>query len=240
MEKLDSNVSAKLSGPVTLIKKSFEIFFKKENMALLLRLYLPLLPFLIITSIMAHYLNFTPGNEEELLNFATDPTKLWMVSVFVVANLIFFLVSYWVYIAGILAVKKILDKEDIDIKKIYKKAWKDLWGFTLVGLLVFLVVTGGTLLLIIPGLVFMVWFYFSQYVYLDKKTDAKESLSVSKKLVEGRFWAVAGRLLATGFLMAIISAFVSTVPVIGPIIVALFGVLFFLPQYLLYRELSGY
>jgi hypothetical protein len=69
---------------------------------------------------------------------------------------------------------------------------------------------GGLLLLIIPGIVFAVWFAFSQAAVVLDGAPALEALSQSRALVAGRFFKAAWRVLMGPFLLAFLYAFVST------------------------------
>lgn len=68
--------------------------------------------------------------------------------------------------------------------------------FLLVGLLQALVVFGGLLLLIIPGIVFAVWYGFAPIAAAVDGQNGLPALSASRRLSLGRFWAVAWRFFA--------------------------------------------
>ena len=72
-------------------------------------------------------------------------------------------------------------------------------------------VLGGLILLIIPGIVFIIWFTFvSQEIALNGRS-ATRSLSTSKDLVEGRWWAVCWRVVAPGFIFLVIVAIIQMI-----------------------------
>ena len=56
----------------------------------------------------------------------------------------------------------------------------------------------GLILLIIPGIIFMVWYYFSSYVNVLEvnKNNGLEALTSSKELVKGRWFKTLWRLIA--------------------------------------------
>ncbi len=83
------------------------------------------------------------------------------------------------------------------------------------GLLAGLAVLGGFLLLVVPGLIFLVWFSQSAYVVVNEDLSGVAALKRSRQLVRNRFWDVAGTLClleAPGVL--------SIIPVIGPLLSA--------------------
>ena len=56
-------------------------------------------------------------------------------------------------------------------------------------------ILGGFLIFIIPGIIFAIWFAFVMYSVALDNQDSISSLSFSKNLVKGRWWAVLWRLL---------------------------------------------
>ena len=51
-----------------------------------------------------------------------------------------------------------------------------------------LLIALGSILLIVPGVIFAVWFYFSAQVVLYENLGGRAALSRSKTLVKGHFW----------------------------------------------------
>ena len=96
----------------------------------------------------------------------------------------------------------------------------------------------GLILLIIPGVIFAVWFALAMYILILENKGIMESLSKSKELVKGHFWTVFGYNLFFGIVMLIISGFLQmVVPFIGSLIVMVFSAFYSLFPLLLYREL---
>lgn len=75
------------------------------------------------------------------------------------------------------------------------------WPFVVAGALMGLVVAGGFILLIVPGLMFFVWYAFSTLEAALGGHNGLPALSASRNLVRGRFWPVAWRLLAGPLVM---------------------------------------
>ena len=211
----------KLSSPVKLIKDSFKVFFEKKNLVYFASIYLLLIPFQI------------------LFYFQGDVKSTPLIGVVVLVNILYLFVYLLTLAAGISAIKRVVDKEPLDVKKTFVFAWKNLWKFSILVTLVFLATLGGVLLLIIPGIIFGVWLSFSNFVFIDKGLGAKASMGKSRELVKGKFWAVFGRLFIFGLFSGLAGGVVSVIPFgIGSALVALAGALFMLPSYLLYKELS--
>ena len=199
-----------LSSPIDLIKKSCQIFFKKENLKIFVLIYLPLVLF------------FIPS----LFKFE-DSWQAWILGGMSFAQIF---ISAIVTSATIFAIGHIVSGKKISVKEAFGSAWKIYWKFLILSVLLSLIIGFGLILLIIPGIIFGVWFAFSTFIFVEEKTGIKEAFVKSKQLVKGKFWKVFGRLVVFGlfgFLAGII-----------PLASTIFGALFVLPAYLLYRELG--
>lgn len=81
------------------------------------------------------------------------------------------------------------------------------WPVIFVGVIVGLIIFGGTVLLVIPGLIFLVWYAFTYYrIILDGYPGLGATLRESKQLVHGRWFDIAIRLAVPAILFALCSA----------------------------------
>ncbi|MBU1180167.1 hypothetical protein KJ885_04445 [Patescibacteria group bacterium] len=78
----------------------------------------------------------------------------------------------------------------------------------LLSILVGLITAGGFLLLIIPGVLFTVWYAFTVYIAILEKKKGLILLSESRELSRGKFWPVFGRLILPNLFWGLISYFV--------------------------------
>lgn len=228
----------KLSSPVDLIKKSFRIFFKKENLRNFLKIYIVLVPFSIFSLVQSRLININAENLN--LNKVSFPLAQygWLLGIIVIINLINVMVSFWVNAAGIKLVSEILGGNPVHLKETFRFAWKKLWVFFLLSILVGLATGLGFLLLIIPGILFLVWFRFSAFELVTKKVGILEAIGNSRKLVSGRFWQIFGRIFVFGIFGTLVQFIFWSVPLgIGNILLPMFGALLILPSFLLYKEL---
>ena len=67
-----------------------------------------------------------------------------------------------------------------------------------------LVEIGGIILLVIPGLIFAVWYGFSVFTLIFENKKSINALSASRELSRGRFWPVCWRYYAGPILMLIV------------------------------------
>lgn len=127
---------------------------------------------------------------------------------------------------------------------------KYFWPLFVVSILVFLFVFLWSLLLIIPGLIFAVYYSFAGWALIFEGHKGRKALQRSKELVKGYWWAVFGRyvalylaiflvLLLFGMVAAVTpgEAFQAGISTIKQIVSLLITPLFFAYSYLLYKDL---
>lgn len=105
------------------------------------------------------------------------------------------------------------------------------WILLLSGFLV----TGGYLLLIIPGVIFTVWFSLAQFIMPGENVRGLAALFKSRDYVRGHWLEVALRL----FLVWIVSGLVGAIPLFGPILALLFFPYLMIFHCLIYRDLRA-
>ena len=219
----------KLTSPFTLIKKSLEIFTKKENFLFLIKIYLPVSALSLISLAFIN-IPFLSKTLDASLGNAVD----------IVVSILFLVLSVFMSIAGIMAVIRIIDGKNLRIKGVYKEAFSKFGIFFLLTITIYLINLLGLVLLIVPFVLVIVWFAFSKFVMVDKGVGIKVSLLESRSMVKGIFWQVLGRLLAFGLFWFFSQMVLSILPFgIGTVIYGLCGGLFVIPSFLLYREING-
>ncbi len=125
--------------------------------------------------------------------------------------------STWITVALIRLIAQIYTKEPApSLKTHLKKAAGLLIPAIVVTVLSMLAVFGGLLLLIIPGIIFFVWFTFAIYAVSIHDKKPIEALKYSHSLVRGRWFSVFWRLLAPAFvfiLLALVLQLLVTLPI---------------------------
>jgi hypothetical protein len=104
------------------------------------------------------------------------------------------------------------------------------WLYTLMTLVIF----GGCILLIIPGLVLSICFFFSQYILAEDDTRGLDALMKSKSYVKGYWWGIFFRLLAVW----IVSIILNIIPFVGPFLVLAFTPFMYIYLNMNYRALK--
>ena len=90
-------------------------------------------------------------------------------------------------------------------KSVFNSTSRLLWPFIYTSILVGLLIFGGTLLFIIPGIIFTVWFAFAVYAVILDDTRGVTALKLSKRLVVGRWWTMALLIFAPNIIFVIVS-----------------------------------
>ncbi len=97
------------------------------------------------------------------------------------------------------------------------------------------IITGGYLLLIIPGVIFTVWFALTLFVMPSENVRGMEALLKSREYVRGHWLDVALRL----FLIWVVSGVVSAIPFFGFILALFFFPYVMIFHCLIYRDLRS-
>lgn len=186
-----------LPGPGVLLSQSWQLF--KAHW--LLFDWLILLPVLVVIPIiLIGTFGFALGAETLLSN---PLTSALLIFILVIPGAIFGLTTQ------IALIKAIQHEGTVGTKQLLKESWPLVWRYFLLSLLVGLVVLAGIILLIIPAIIFGVWFMFSTYVLVVEGTGGTAAMRRSKFYARGKFWGLVGRMLVIMLLSMIPSIITS-------------------------------
>ncbi|MDD4995317.1 MAG: hypothetical protein PHW53_02555 [Patescibacteria group bacterium] len=181
-------------GAGELIKKSWSIYFANFKTLILIAVWslIPAVAMILVVLI---------------------PQELWILSMLlaIVAGIGTMIVGLWVFATMTAIIAKIYDGEQYDVKAISQNAWTKIIPLLWVSILTGFAVFGGTLLFLIPGIIFAVWFTFSSVINVLEGTRGTAALKQSKQLVTGKWWAVLWRLVACYFVYGIIFYIVTAI-----------------------------
>jgi hypothetical protein len=226
----------RLPGPFAIIRNSFLIFFKKDNFLYFLKIVL--LNFLVTVALMVP-ITILVGylGKESLIQGFGPTTTIFIPTIALVLGMAVW--GFLIQAAIIVSVSRVVSGETLGVKETLKFAWGKLGKYFLTHLLTSLITLFGFILLIIPGIVFAVWFAFSQYIVIGQNVGPIEAIKASKKLISPNFWPVFGRLAAIMATFTIAQLVLSSLKFFGVMAVTLFSPLWVLAPYLLYQELRG-
>ncbi len=89
--------------------------------------------------------------------------------------------------------------ERIGVRDSYRRGWHKILPFFVVSWLVGWVTFGGLVLLIIPGVIFSVWFSLAIFVLIGENTGGLAALLKSQEYVRGKWGSVCWRFFFIGF-----------------------------------------
>lgn len=167
-----------LPGVKELLKRTWQIY--KERFLVFLGIML--IPFLIAFPLGVIFYLFP--KLPILISF----------SLLVLFTIITIITTLWSSVSLLYAIKE--RKQKIGIKESLIRGWSKLISYCWVLALTGLIVLGGFLLLIAPGIIFSVWFSFATFVLVSEDLKGMNALFRSKQLVAGFWWKVFWRLLA--------------------------------------------
>ncbi len=163
------------------------------------KIYLKLSFWIFLITIPAASLAF-------LLN-AFRQLQAFGVLISLLINLLVFVLTILVTVVLVRIADKQIQSVDsaapVSIKSEFQRASGVWFEVLLIAILVGLIQLGGFVLLIVPGVIFSIWFAFSLYLVILEKAKIKESLSRSRGLVRGRWWGVFARVLAPSILWSL-------------------------------------
>lgn len=180
-----------------IIRNSWQIFaqnFKK----LIIYMVLLFVPNMVLglAAVVSLYLD----------NYARSGAFVMMNNIIIIAIIVASIVfTIWVAMAltknlGAIIVKK----SAIGAKESFTTTSGLIWPVIYTSILVMLIVLGGTIMLIIPGIIFSIWYTFTYYAIIFEEKKGVAALKASKELVTGRWWAIFWRLFAPGLFYALI------------------------------------
>lgn len=124
-------------------------------------------------------------------NNVTQTLNSIIVIAIVAASLVFVI---WTSLALITAVRHAILSEPLPPwRVVMSSVGPRLWPVIYTSLALTLIIFGGTILFIIPGIIFTGWYIFTIYAVLLENKAGLSALRESKSLVVGRWWGVMWR-----------------------------------------------
>ena len=135
-----------------------------------------------------------------LLSFAPDH---WIVTAGIILASVFeMFLAIWISLIFMRLTDTLVKKKPLNTQKVQQETLGLIRSSVRVMFLQLIIFLGGLILFVIPGLIFAVWYAFSQQsLVLDGEKDMN-ALAASKTLVTGRFFSVVWRLLGGPLLIA--------------------------------------
>lgn len=183
-------------APLDIFKKSWQIY--RANFLT----FLTVTVWLIVPALLVGLLNYIDSRlGQAFLNYS--------VPIYLTLSALSYVISLWVSIVLIRLIFKSLKNEAVERRALFRNAWRDtpsyLWVAILMGAASFV----GTFFLIVPGIIFTVWFFFGSVILVLEGVRGAAALKASKQLVQNKFWPVLWRLVVPfGLYLLILSVLV--------------------------------
>jgi len=212
-----------LSGIGDLLRKALEIYKPRMWTLIVLTLVMVFLPMLVLAALI--------GAGALLFLFLPDFRHVILLAGIFPASAATIWCANWALTALFTAIAD----NTCGIKEAFRCAKPVTLAHIWLTMLMGLVIAGGYMLLIVPGVVLTVWFFFAPLILINEDVRGMEALLKSKEYVRGRWLGVCWRLIAIWF----ISVVISCIPVIGQLLAFLFIPFSFVCSFLIYQELRS-
>jgi len=130
-----------------------------------------------------------------------EPTLFWGAP--------FNLLGFVSAILSVLAIyQAMIDGSEHEIMSCYRHSWQKIGSFVWLALISSLIVFGGLLLGIIPGVILSIWFIFSAIILFAEEGRGSRGLNAlvrSRNYVRGYWWPILGRIMIFSIPMALLS-----------------------------------
>jgi hypothetical protein len=128
-----------------------------------------------------------------------------------IGALIGILISALLQAATVRAAAQASIGDRVDVEASYRYGFRRLWSVILVSLLVGLIVAAGFILLIVPGIIFLVFLSVSIPVLVVEGRRGTDAMGRSWNLVKGQFWHVLGVILVAALIVGIVSGLIGAI-----------------------------
>lgn len=210
------NAAPRLSDAGTLFKASWETYLKHWQKLVVLTL----IPMIImglggLIAWALKIIRYVPHAESATnpnlipvsilgFNFTfTDAITAWPLWLMAVLIVIFAIIGIIVSIAMVTSQLVILKEKDekLGVTGALKQSTKYWVKYFIVGIVYSLIILGGLILFIIPGIWWSIMFCLASVSIVLEDKGIIEALKRSKELVKGYWWAVLGRLILFGLIL---------------------------------------
>lgn len=198
-------IISSLPGGVALLRQAWAIL-KQRFSTFLGVVAIPILiasVFIIVLSVGGFF-----GLSLLSTKFAAGGVVLLLV-LLVVFVLVIIIGQIWAQTALLHAV--IHNQEKIGVIESYRRGWHKVFPYLWVSFLSGLIIVGGFLLFIVPGIIFAIWFSLAFIVLVSEDMRGMNALLKSREYVTGRWGSVFWRLIFIGivsYLVSLIPAFI--------------------------------
>jgi len=204
-QRVDKEFGDLLSDSWDEYKKNFKIYF---NVFLLL----VVIPSLVLFVYQApHTYNLLTQNIESF----QDILDIFGTKYMIIMNVLWIItLALAMFMSISLIYNSIYKKNKMSVEQTLKGGKKYFWRYIFFSLVYLIFIIGLSLLLIIPGLIFIVYWLFAPYILIKENKGIIASLKSSYCLVKGRWWKTFWTLLLFALVLILILIIFSVVSAI--------------------------
>jgi hypothetical protein len=128
-----------------------------------------------------------------------------------IGGLIAVLISAVLQAATVRAAAQATIGDPVDVEASYRYGFRRLWSVILISILVGLIVAAGFILLIVPGIIFLVFLSASIPALIVENRRGTDALGRSWSLVQGNFWHALGVIFVAALIVGIVSGIIGAI-----------------------------
>lgn len=203
-----------LLSPTTLLNNSWNLYKKKWKTILKIMIFSALLSIpLIITSVFLLSFYAFLVNPERLIG-GIPLNSFPNFIIYTIIAVIAFIYSVIIQNCSIISLILFLSSDDTKtgIINLFKKSFPLIIPFWLLTVLQSLIIGGASLFFFIPGLIYLVWFSFSNCLLILENIRGVNALFISREIVKERFWGIVGRILVITIIILAYSISIKHIP----------------------------
>lgn len=175
-----------LPGVSSLLKRSWQIYKERLATFIGIMIFPAIIRFLFLISAV----------------FLKSLSPIFIILLFIIFYPVAIIISLWSSVSLLFAVKE--REQKIGIKEAFTKGWHKIISYWWISILVSLITMGGFLLLVVPGIIFFVWFSLATYVLVSEDLKGMNALFRSKQWVSENWGKVFWRFFGIGIIAIVI------------------------------------
>lgn len=132
--------------------------------------------------------------------FSGSDESLIFLTASIVVNLLLMISS----LITVISLVYLFGKDEIlTLVEYFKLGLYKFWSYVWISIIYGFIIFGGYILVVVPGILFGVWFSMSYYVLILEDRKGLEALTRSRHLIVGKFWATVWRFVFWGLVTAV-------------------------------------
>ncbi len=113
------------------------------------------------------------------------------------------IIQMWAQAAMIYAIKD--SAENISAAEAYRRSWRKIGSLFWTGFISCIIIAGGFMLFVVPGIILAVWFSLASYIVISEDISGMDALLKSREYIRGKGWEVFSLFLVMFLLWITIS-----------------------------------